>query len=115
MTAADVLVTDDQRTFAFPAVYARSATDGVARLAERPWRKVWLDYSLGNGETIGRVTSGRVDVARARIGSNACRPRMGDRFQDTSTRLRAEIAVLCADDADITHLIGSASSLSGAA
>jgi hypothetical protein len=56
MTAADVLVTDDQRTFAFPAVYARSATDGLARLAERPWRKVWLDYSLGNGETIEPVT-----------------------------------------------------------
>jgi hypothetical protein len=50
-----VLVIDDQRTFRFPAVYARTAAEGMSRLTERAWRKVWLDYNLGTGLTIEPV------------------------------------------------------------
>jgi hypothetical protein len=55
MDQPDVLVIDDQRTFRFPAVYARTASDGLTRLAEREWREVWLDYNLGPGLTIEPV------------------------------------------------------------
>ena len=76
MTAADVLVIDDLRTFAFPAVYARSATDGLARLAERAWREVWLDYSLGDGETTEPI----IELSRVLIGS---------KFDDRAPELKA--------------------------
>lgn len=55
MHKPDVLVIDDQRTFRFPAVYARTAADGMSRLDEQPWREVWLDYNLGPGMTIEPV------------------------------------------------------------
>ena len=55
MDKPDVLVIDDQRTFRFPAVYARTAAEGLSRLAEHGWREVWLDYSLGSGLTIEPV------------------------------------------------------------
>ncbi len=55
MNQPDVLVIDDQRTFRFPAVYARTATEGMSRLAEHEWREVWLDYNLGPGLTIEPV------------------------------------------------------------
>lgn len=55
MDKPDVLVIDDQRTFRFPAVYARTATEGMSRLGERDWREVWLDYNLGPGLTIEPV------------------------------------------------------------
>ena len=55
MDKPDVLVIDDQRTFRFPAVYARTAEDGISRLTEQPWREVWLDYNLGTGLTIEPV------------------------------------------------------------
>jgi hypothetical protein len=55
MDKPDVLVIDDQRTFRFPAVYARTADDGASRLREQPWREVWLDYNLGPGLTIEPV------------------------------------------------------------
>jgi Cyclic-phosphate processing Receiver domain len=55
MGKPDVLVIDDQRTFRFPAVYARTAAEGMSRLAEREWREVWLDYNLGTGLTIDPV------------------------------------------------------------
>ncbi len=51
----DVLVIDDMRTFAFPAVYARTAGEGLARLQERAWREVWLDHDLGQGVDIKPV------------------------------------------------------------
>ena len=51
----DVLVIDDMRTFAFPAVYARTADEGLARLKERAWREVWLDHNLGHGADITPV------------------------------------------------------------
>lgn len=35
MGNADVLVIDDQRTFRFPAVYARTAAEGLSRLADQ--------------------------------------------------------------------------------
>jgi hypothetical protein len=52
MERPDTLVIDDQRTFRFPAVYARNVAEGVSRLAEREWREVWLDFNLGPGLTI---------------------------------------------------------------
>jgi len=55
MEQPDVLVIDDQRTFRFPAVYARTAAEGMSRLAEHEWREVWLDYNLGTGLTIEPV------------------------------------------------------------
>lgn len=55
MDKPDVLVIDDQRTFRFPAVYARTAAEGMLRLAEHEWREVWLDYNLGTGLTIEPV------------------------------------------------------------
>lgn len=51
----DVLVIDDLRTFAFPAIYARTADEGLARLEERAWREVWLDHNLGQGAAIAPV------------------------------------------------------------
>ena len=51
----DVLVIDDQRTFRFSAVYARTVGEGLALLAEQDWREVWLDYNLGPGLTIEPV------------------------------------------------------------
>ena len=51
----DILVIDDLRTFAFPAVYARTADEGLARLQERSWREVWLDHDLGQGVDIQPV------------------------------------------------------------
>jgi hypothetical protein len=51
----DILVIDDQRTFRFPAVYARTVADGLSRLSEREWRELWLDYNLGPGLTIEPV------------------------------------------------------------
>ena len=59
----DVLVIDDQRTFRFPAVYARTAEEGMVRLVERRWREVWLDHNLGRGLTIGPVLHLLVDAA----------------------------------------------------
>ena len=67
MDQPDVLVIDDQRTFRFPAVYARTADEGLSLLAVRTWREVWLDYNLGPDLTIEpvmrvlerRATSGR--------------------------------------------------------
>ena len=55
MDKPDVLVIDDQRTFRFPAVYARTAAEGRSRLGERRWREVWLDYNLGPDLTIEPV------------------------------------------------------------
>ena len=55
MERPDVLVIDDQRTFRFPAVYARTAAEGLSLLAERAWREVWLDYNLGSDLTIEPV------------------------------------------------------------
>lgn len=55
MDEPDVLVIDDQRTFRFPAAYARTAAEGMSRLVERAWREVWLDYDLGAGQTIEPV------------------------------------------------------------
>ena len=55
MDKPDVLVIDDQRTFRFPAVYARTAAEGMSRLAEHEWREVWLDHNLGTGLTIEPV------------------------------------------------------------
>lgn len=55
MVQPDVLVIDDQRAFRFPAVYARTAAEGMSRLAEHAWRELWLDYSLGPGKTIEPV------------------------------------------------------------
>ncbi len=55
MDRPDVLVIDDQRRFRFPAVYARTAAEGLSLLAERAWREVWLDYNLGPGLTIEPV------------------------------------------------------------
>jgi hypothetical protein len=55
MELPDILVIDDQRTFRFPAVYARTIAEGMSRLAEREWREVWLDFSLGPGLTIEPV------------------------------------------------------------
>jgi hypothetical protein len=55
MDKPDVLVIDDQRTFRFPAAYARTAAEGMSRLAEHEWREVWLDYNLGTGQTIEPV------------------------------------------------------------
>ena len=59
----DVLVIDDERTFRFPAIYARTADAGAARLAEREWLEVWLDYSLGRGLTIAPVLAMLVAAA----------------------------------------------------
>ncbi len=55
MSRHDVLVIDDQRTFRFPAEYARTAAEGMSRLAEQEWREVWLDHNLGPGLTIEPV------------------------------------------------------------
>jgi hypothetical protein len=51
----DVLVIDDIRTFTFPAVYARTEAEGLARVVERPWREVWLDHDLGPGSDVRSV------------------------------------------------------------
>ncbi len=48
----DVLVIDDVRTFSFPAVYARTVSEGLALIASRAWREVWLDHNLGRGADI---------------------------------------------------------------
>jgi hypothetical protein len=66
MDKPDVLVIDDQRTFRFPAVYARSAQEGLSRLVQHPWRELWLDYNLGPGLTIEPVM--RLLVERAARG-----------------------------------------------
>jgi hypothetical protein len=50
--AEDVLVIDDRRVMAFPAVYARTLGEGLRLIEERPWRQVWLDHDLGGDETI---------------------------------------------------------------
>ncbi len=63
MSDPDVLVIDDQRTFRFAAVYARTAEAGLTRLDERGWRELWLDYDLGGGRTIGPVVDRLVDRA----------------------------------------------------
>lgn len=55
MGRPDILVIDDTRTFRFPAVYARSGSEGSSRLVAQAWREVWLDYDLGHGETIKPV------------------------------------------------------------
>ena len=55
MEHPDALVIDDQRTFTFPAVYARTVADGISRLSEREWRELWLDYNMGPGLTIEPV------------------------------------------------------------
>jgi hypothetical protein len=55
MTTPDILVIDDLRTFAFPAIYARTSREGLALLEERPWRELWLDYALGHGADIKPV------------------------------------------------------------
>ena len=57
VTGPDVLVIDDTRTFRFPAVYARTAKSGIARLEEQAWREVWLDYDVGHGADIGPVVT----------------------------------------------------------
>jgi hypothetical protein len=66
MGQPDVLVIDDQRTFRFPAVYARTAAEGMSWLAEHEWREVWLDHNLGTGLTIEPVL--RLLEERATIG-----------------------------------------------
>ncbi len=55
MDKPDVLVIDHQRTFRFLAVYARTATEGMSRLAEHERRELWLDDNLGPGLTIEPV------------------------------------------------------------
>jgi hypothetical protein len=55
MERPDALVIDDQRTFRFPAVYARTVSEGMSRLAEPAWREVWLDFNMGPGLTIEPV------------------------------------------------------------
>lgn len=44
---ANVLVIDDQRTFVFPATYARTVADGLRLLNSQEWNQVWLDYDMG--------------------------------------------------------------------
>jgi hypothetical protein len=66
MTTPDILVIDDLRTFAFPAIYARTSREGLALLGERPWRELWLDYDLGHGADIKPVV--RVLEERAALG-----------------------------------------------
>lgn len=55
MRLPDILVIDDQRSFRFPAVYARTIAEGMSRLSEREWRELWLDYNMGPGLTIEPV------------------------------------------------------------
>lgn len=52
-----ILVIDDLRSFSFPAVYARTAAAGIARLARRDasFEELWLDHDLGPGGDIRRV------------------------------------------------------------
>lgn len=52
METPDVLVIDDMRTFRFPAVFARTAVEGLALIASRAWREGWLDHNLGHGADI---------------------------------------------------------------
>ena len=65
MPEPDVLVIDDLRTFPFPAVYARTAATGIARLHERAWREVWLDWNLGGTATIDPCVDLLVERAAA--------------------------------------------------
>lgn len=58
-TRDDILVIDDQRTFGFPAAYARTARAGIARLS-RPgaaFDEVWLDHDLGEAGDIRTVVT----------------------------------------------------------
>jgi hypothetical protein len=55
MERPDALVIDDQRTFRFPAIYARTVAEGMSLLSGRAWRELWLDYNLGPGLTIEPV------------------------------------------------------------
>jgi hypothetical protein len=66
MSRPDILVIDDLRTFTFPAVYARTAGEGLALLEERPWREVWLDHDLAHGADIKPVV--RMLEERAALG-----------------------------------------------
>jgi hypothetical protein len=63
MERPDTLVIDDQRTFRFPAVYARTVAEGMSRLSERTWNELWLDYNLGSGVTIEPILDALEDRA----------------------------------------------------
>jgi hypothetical protein len=52
MTEKRVLVIDDERTFSFPATYARTLPEGAWLLFTKGmypgWDEVWLDHDLGD-------------------------------------------------------------------
>lgn len=41
------LVIDDLHIMSFEAIYARTVTEGLARIIEGPWDEVWWDFDLG--------------------------------------------------------------------
>lgn len=55
MNADLILVIDDQRTFPFPAVYARTSAEGLALLDANAYAEVWLDHDLGGRDDIWPV------------------------------------------------------------
>ena len=43
-----ILVIDDERTFKFPATYARTLPEALWLLCTREWDEVWLDHDMGD-------------------------------------------------------------------
>lgn len=43
----DVLVIEDERTFRFSCVYARTMGEAWQLLFSQPWREVWWDFDMG--------------------------------------------------------------------
>lgn len=60
-----ILVIDDNRTFPFGTVHARTSAEGLAALAgSNVFDEIWLDHDLGGSDTIWPVVDELIMRAR---------------------------------------------------